>query len=248
MKSLAKRVEEYYICFRKMAEMWTFFNVGTNDFEEIKNDPLKAIKFFASMAHERAGSNPNFPSFHRKAIDMALEELSYKRDEFDKAVLYNNEFPEKVWEKFEEQCPMDKKREERKTNKKLTAGPVKGVLEMLREKGEPNIITLLSKKDVREARELLKRTKTKIKNENREYGGIGDKLSAFIMRDFHAFFGLWEESFRENYQNYVYLQPVDRWVRKISEIIWDVELNNSHDGAAEEIVERCREEGIDPVC
>jgi len=209
------------------------------------------------MAHERAGSNPKFPSFHRKAIDMALEELGYKRDEFSKAVLYNNEFPEKVWEKFEEQCSTEKDKERRKTkkkstiktNKKLTAGPVKGILELLRKEGEANIVMLLGRKKIRDARKLLKeQTKTRIRNGDEVCGGIGDKLSTFIMRDFHAFFGLWKGNLKENYHNYLYLQPVDRWVRKISEIIWDEELKNSHDRAAEEIVRRCKEEDINPVC
>jgi len=125
-----------------------------------------------------------------------------------------------------------------------------GILEMMSREGkhigEANIITLLGRKDVKNARNLL-RGKTE-HGKRKEMKGIGDKLSAFIMRDFHAFFGLWENDLRKDHKNYIHLQPVDRWVRKISEIIWDVKLSNNHDKAAEEIVKRCGEEGINPVC
>ncbi|MEM2935507.1 MAG: hypothetical protein QXF32_04000, partial [Candidatus Thermoplasmatota archaeon] len=82
--------------------------------------------------------------------------------------------------------------------------------------------------------------------------GIGNKVSALILRDFHCFLKLWriqdevpdEEKYRLQYR----FQPVDRWVERFSNLCWkDKKWSNKHDENAKLIVECCYTEGINPI-
>ena len=196
--------------------------------EQNKKQPSFIYVFFTTMAHERAGRNPNFSKFHRIALKRALEGKN-----FEDALLNDSKYPDRVWNEFEEQTKENGKKAANPTH---TMGAVKEILEKMREEKEPNIITLLGKKPVEEAREFLYSLK-----------GIGFKLSAFIMRDFCDFFDLWKDELKLDKEKYFHLQPVDRWIERVSKLVWNIELEGCHDEEAKKITKCCLEENIDPI-
>lgn len=226
--NLAKKVEKFAICYEEATKIWRAYLGLPIDLEKIRNNSLYAMFLFATLVHERAGRNPDFPKFHIIALKRALSGMS-----FEDTLLYDSDYPERVWRIF-------KKLTDNKPNEKNTVGPVKNVLEALRNEGyTTNIILYLGRLSVKNARKFL----TSIK-------GIGPKISALIMRDFHTFFGLWDKELREKPEKYYYnLQPIDRWVKRVSQIIWDsdVHFSNYHDKNAKEITKLCIENNVNPV-
>jgi len=124
-----------------------------------------------------------------------------------------------VWEKFVELT-------DKRPNENLTRGVIKDLLEKLRRKREPNVIKLLGDMKVPAANRFL-----------RSLHGIGPKISAFVLRDLEFFFKFWTDELKSEPQNYYLLQPVDRWVRRISELCWsNLNLPDDHDSAARLVV------------
>jgi len=195
------------------------------DIMKIKSDPYLAMIYLTGAVHERAGANPNFPKYHRLAIQRAL-----KGKDFSDTILNDPEYPDRVWGEFS-------KLTKERPNEKLTEGVVKDLLKKLRDEKEANIIRLLGSKNIEEASEFLKELK-----------GIGPKLSAFILRDLESFFGLWTCELKSNNQKYYLLQPVDRWVRRIANLCWPgIDLKNNHDKDSKKIVEKCINDKINPI-
>ena len=221
MKKVAKKVEEFSRCFKEATKIWRFYYGLPENLDDIRNDSLYAIQFFATMAHEREGKNPEFPKYHIIAIKKAL-----KGREFDEAVK-DDKFPEDVWKEFV-------KLTNGRPNEKLTGGVVRDILKNLRD--EPNIIKLIESKKIDKARGFLKSIR-----------GIGDKLSAFIMRELYDSFGYWKKDVDKDPNKFYHLQPVDRWVRRLSKLIWETTLSKNHDTASKEIVKLCLNEDVNPV-
>lgn len=223
MMNLSKKLSEFSKCYHKLSTI-SLKRIGlTSDFNRIKDDSLLSIFYFTVFVHERQGTNPDFQKFHRIAIRNTLNGKEFLLE------LKNNDFPNRVWENFKHLTGD-------KPNEKITKGPVCDILKKMQDEDEPNIIKLLSKKkDIVDAHNFLLSIK-----------GLGDKISAFILRDFQCFLKLWgyipdEEKYR--------LQPVDRWVRRFSGLCWK---NNNwesdkHNDNAKLIVECCHNDGIDPI-
>ena len=222
---LAFKIQSFSKCYQESVKIW-HMNLGfPEDLTLIKNNAYQAIRYLTTIFHERAGANPNFPRYHRIAIQRALN-----RRRFSDAVIHDADYPSRVWSEFE-------KLANEKPNEKLTKGVVKDLLEKLREEKQPNIIKLLGSMKLRDASDFLRRL-----------NGIGPKLSAFILRDLHWLFKLWTDELRDDPMKYYLLQPIDRWVRRISELCWpSLDLRNNHDRAAKQIVKKCRESGVDPI-
>ncbi len=205
-----------------------------DDFNRIRRDPLSAMFYFTVFCHERAGTNPNFQKYHRVSIRRALIKSKEHVDgtSFSSA-LKSKEFPEKVWKEFRSLV----KQAGSKPNAKITIGPVYFILKEMQGEKEPNIIRLLEKKGIVGAHEFL-----------RKIQGIGDKVSALILRDFQSFLSLWQVPKEERWR----LQPVDRWVRRFSELCWPNEFSAYNKRAkgsqmALLIVECCENEKINPI-
>ena len=108
-------------------------------------------------------------------------------------MLNDPEYPERVWNEFEKQTPT-KEDGKKAANPTHTMGAIKEILEKMKEEKEHNVIDFLGKKQIEDARKIL-----------RERRGIGDKLSALIMRDFCDFFGLWKDELKLNQEKYFHL-------------------------------------------
>jgi len=229
--TIAQKISEFSLCYKEAAKIWLFYSDLPEELNKIKSNPLLSMRLFAAMAHERAGRNPNFSKFHRIALKRALE----KRKNFEDALLNDSKYPDRVWNEFEEQTPT-KENGKKAANPTHTMGAVKEILEKMREEKEPNIVTLLGKKQVEKAREFLCSLK-----------GIGFKLSALIMRDFCDFFDLWKYELKLDKEKYFHLQPVDRWIERVSKLVWNIELEGCHDEEAKKITKCCLEENIDPI-
>lgn len=230
--TIAQKISEFSLCYKEAVKNWLFYSELPEEVNKIKNDPLLSMCLFAGMAHERAGRNPNFSKFHRIALKRTLE-----GKKFEDALLNDSKYPNRVWNEFEKQTPT-KENGKKATNPTHTMGAVKEILEKMKKEKEPNIATLLGKKQVEKAREFL-----------RSLTGIGFKLSAFVMRDFSDFFALWKDELKsdENKNKYFHLQPVDRWIERVSKSVWNIELEGSHDEKAEKIIKCCLKENIDPI-
>ena len=224
-RNLACKVRCFSKCYQEATKLWRKMIGLPEDVMKIKSDPYLAMIYLTGAVHERTGANPNFPKYHRLAIQRAL-----KGRDFSDTILHDLKYPDRVWSEFSN---LTKER----PNEKLTKGVVRDLLEKLREKGEANVIRLLGSMKIKEASRFL-----------RELNGIGPKLSAFILRDLESFFGLWTNELKSDNQNYYLLQPIDRWVERIANLCWPgIDLKNSHDKNAKNIVEKCINDEINPI-
>ena len=235
VNELALKVQSFAKCYQEATKIWRRELGIPDDLDEIKNDAYLAIIFLTDTLHARSGANPNFPRYHRLAIKEALQGRR-----FSDAIIRDEKYPERVWEKFVSLTGG-------KPNKGITEGVVKDLLEKIRswavDSGkerrpkQPNIIKLLGSNPLPEANKFLV-----------DINGIGPKISALILRDLEYFFGFWTDELRSKPQNYYLLQPVDRWVRRISKLCWpDLNLPNNHDSAAKLIVKKCSNSELDPI-
>ena len=221
MVKLAKKLAEFSICYEKLHTIYLKKIELPDDFKKIKSDPFLAILYFTVFVHERQGSNPDFQKFHRIAIRKSLN-----GSDFSTKLLNDKYFPDRVWRKFKELT-------NNKPNEKNTKGPVRDILEEMQKASEPNIIELLGGMTIKNAYNFLLGFK-----------GIGNKISAFILRDLQNFFKLWEVPNDDLYR----LQPVDRWVIRFSELCWPSEpWTDKHSRNAKIIVERCTKHNINPI-
>ena len=72
MEKLAKKLAEFSICYEKLHTIYLKKIGLPNDFKKIRSDPFLAILYFTAFVHEREGSNPDFPRYHRIAIRKSL--------------------------------------------------------------------------------------------------------------------------------------------------------------------------------
>ena len=220
--NLSKKLTEFSRCYHKLHTIHLKRIGLTDDFNKIKNDPLLAIFYFTVFVHERQGTNPDFQKFHRISIRNSLN-----GKDFSSQIINNKDFPDSVWKKFEVLT-------NNRPNEKITRGGISDILKEMQKKREPNIITLLSEKDLVDAHKFLLSIR-----------GIGDKISAFLLRNFQHFLKLWTVSDEEKYM----LQPVDRWVRRFSELCWPNEkwVDGKHNVNAKIIVKCCIKDDINPI-
>lgn len=214
--SLACVLESFGSCYDVAHSIW-MERVGLpSNHQELLTSPLKSLCFFATYAHERGGTNPRFALYHRVAIQ---DVYRLHRDILSEA------FADTVWDRFVRYT-------NGRPNKKLTEGPVKGVLARLRDSGESNLLTHLRSLTLERAYNWLIGIR-----------GIKHKIASFLLRDLWSYIGPWSDTPVEHLK---YLQPIDRWVR-----FWSEQLDDKWPSAdldfADRLVGLCRVAGIDPV-
>ena len=201
----------------------------TEQHKLLLHDSLKAIFLFTTYAHERQGSNPRFPLFHRVALIKSLDGRK-----FNKVLLEDEQFPESVWNEFKMMA--------KKPNKRITQGIVKHILEKMRNEGEPNLIRLLREKTLLKAYTWLKGVK-----------GIGPKLASFFLRDLWSFIGPWKNTAT---QDLYCVQPIDRWVQFWAKECWpqtkfpllkDAPSDTRVENFAKKVIQVYFQNDIDPI-
>lgn len=228
--SLPRVLENFGECFTVCFEIGLHrLGILSKDAEFDKNtllnSPFDALLFFTQYAHERVGGSL-YPICHRIALRKYVN-----RKNFVDTLFSDDTLPDKIWNEFE--------RLTRKLiggpNEKCTKGPVRNVLVKLRETGEPNIISLLSKHSIEGASRILRE----------EIKGIGPKISALFLRDLQECYNFWNP----NESNYYLLQPVDRWVGRMAEECWPAFIwsKKDHDRDAKEITRLCIQSGVNPI-
>lgn len=235
---LAVKVQEFSAAFDVARRVWDSREGLHIDYLFLDSKPFDAIMFFTMYAHERPFSNPRYPVAHRIAILRNIGASDVKEPSVnDKFANKYREpgFPNAVWNDFKTLLRIaDRDEETRNRMEKYTKGPVRIILEKLKKNKEPNIIALLTSKTLREAYEFLK-----------GIDGIGHKIAALFLRDARSYFGGWHDA-KES--DLYCVQPVDRWVRELAAMCWsDVDTEQNVEKVARDIVERCREQGIDPI-
>ena len=169
--------------------------IGVRESEtQLIGDPHWAMIFYTAYVHERQGSNPRFPLYHREAIRKAMN-----GKKFEDVILSDKGFPEKVWKNFLSFARP-------KPNEKITKGVVFEILKRMQDESQPNLISLLKSKSLFEAFEWLDGIQ-----------GIGQKLASLFLRDIWSFIGPWANTPKENM---FCLQPVDTWIAFWSKICW----------------------------
>ena len=184
--SLAQKLCEFAHCYDLSHRTWMRQIGLTKSERELISDAYDAMIFYTAYIHERQGSNPRFPLYHREALREAMNGR-----EFDDVLLSDISFPDRVWNYFLSFARP-------KPNKKITKGVVFQILNKMRDEHQPNLISLLRTKSLLEAYEWLKGVR-----------GIGPKLASLFLRDIWSFIGSWENTPEENK---FCLQPVDRWI------------------------------------
>lgn len=227
---LARKLSDFGSCYDLAHKIW-MQRVGLDEKEkELVNDSYGAMIFYIGYVHERQGSNPRFPLYHREALRRGLN-----RKEFDDVLLSDVDFPKRVWKCFLSFT-------QPKPNKKITEGVVYEILEKMRNEQQSNLISLLRSKSLLNAFKWL-----------RSVRGIGPKLAALFLRDIWCFIGEWENTLKDNWYC---LQPTDAWIKFWSEKCWpdaewtsNIKLNS--DSAkirfAKNLTSECFRCKIDPV-
>ncbi len=189
---LAQKLCDFASCYDLAHKIW-MSGLGLDE-RELVNDAYGAMIFYTAYVHERQGSNPRFPLYHREALRKGLD-----GKQFDYVLLSDVNFPKRVWKYFLSFAKP-------KPNEKITAGVVYQILDKMREEHQPNLISLLWSKSILSAFNWL-----------RSVRGIGPKLAAFFLRDIWSFIGAWENTPKDNL---FCLQPIDRWIIFWSEKCW----------------------------
>lgn len=229
--SLGQKLCEFAPCYDLAHKIW-MRRVGlTKSERELVSDAYGAMIFYTAYVHERQGSNPRFPLYHREALRRALNEKK-----FDYVLLSDTSFPDKVWNHFLSFA-------QPKPNKKITEGVVYQILNKMRDEQQPNLISLLRTKSLLGAFKWLN-----------EVRGIGPKLASLFLRDIWSFIEAWENTPKENM---FCLQPIDRWIIFWSRKCWPDAYWSSNkiriesDGAkikfAKVLTSKCLSSEIDPV-
>lgn len=225
---LSDKIGEFGECYQEAVKVWLDRSGLPTNLNVIRYEPFYTIMFITGAVHERAGANPEFPKYHRMAIRNALNGKDI--DEFSSVVLCDIVYANKVWEEFQRMT-------DGKPNEDRTIGPVKQLLVKIMVAREANIVTLLGSMSIEKAIGWLRGLK-----------GVGPKLSTFIVRDFECFFHPWSGELKQDPMKYRFCQPVDRWVRRVSELCWkNIKLDYDHDKKAENITRRCVKNHVDPI-
>jgi hypothetical protein len=240
-RSLARRVEEFSGAFDVARPIWDRRQGLCIDYRFLSSKPFDALMFFTLYAHERPFANPRYPVAHRIAILKAIGASDAKGASVNRkhARRYCEPgFAQAVWKEFKTLLTQDEGKEEaRKTLKNLkkyTRGPVLGILKMLTDERQPNIVVLLTSMKLREAYELLN-----------HIDWIGHKIAALFLRDVRGYCGGWPQA---EEGDLFCLQPVDRWVGRLAVKCWeDLKEEKNPEKMAREIVKRCGKEGVDPI-
>lgn len=159
----------------------------------LQADVKKALKFiYAHFAFARAGGER---AGYSDIAALAVDDFSGTK------VPLSNQ----LWERFKERC----RGKGIKPNEKLTKGVVEGIASLADKQGN---LFLWMGNEIRKSGELepLLLEFTKLK-------GISVKIASFIIRDTVWLWGL-EKRVRP--KDKLYLQPIDRWVRRIAKILW----------------------------
>jgi len=223
-RSLARVLESFGKCYDEAHSIWVKQVGLPSDHRQLLDSPIDALLYFTRYAHERAGRNPRFPVYHRIAIKKACG---------TGLDIMSPAFPTSVWQTFERQTPYDERKGRHKTNEKLTQGPVMEVLVSLQKSREPNLIALLRRMSLKEAHKWLT-----------DINGIGNKVASLFLRDIWYFIGEWPNTPPTDRK---FLQPVDVWVRSLSERAFQGAWPRADLAFAEQIVNRCKSVGIDPI-
>jgi hypothetical protein len=235
--SLAINFRDFSVAFDAARRVWDSREGLYIDYQSLDSKPFDAISFFTMYAHERPFSNPRYAIAHRMAILRNIGAIDAREpgvnDKFANKYCEPG-FPEAVWKDFKELLRIaDRDKETRKRMAKYTKGPVRTILETLKENRKPSIVALLRSMTLRQAYELLKKI-----------DGIGHKIAALFLRDVHSYSGGWHNAEESEYC----LQPVDRWVGKLAAMCWrDIDPRSNPEKMAKDIVIRCRKQGIDPI-
>jgi hypothetical protein len=180
------------------------------DTGQLVERPYAAMKFWTTMVHERAGTNPSFAQFHRESLDETLKLITNAEpsDTSFQQGLACPDFAERVWRRF---CTKTVKHDEERPNAKLTSGPVKGILSALRESDQSNVFRWLT-------RLPNPTTAWTTLQEKPNLNGIGRKLASFVLREVATFCGGWNCDIHQD--NSWVFQPMDRWVLRCCRIVW----------------------------
>ena len=226
--SLAQKLCDFSPCYDLAHKIW-MKRIGLKEREpELINDAYGAMIFYTAYVHERQGSNPRFPLYHREALRKALN-----GKKFDDVLLSDKSYPDKVWRYFLSFAHP-------KPNKKITRGVVFQILNEMQDEHQPNLITLLRTKNILVAFKWLD-----------DIRGIGPKLASLFLRDIWSFIGAWENTSKENM---FCLQPVDRWIVFWSSKCWPdanwprtLDSDRNKNRFAKVLTMKCLSSGIDPV-
>jgi len=222
---LVEELSEFASCYDVAHTIW-MKRVGLSvNHQKLIGDSLSAILFFTTYVHERMGSNPRFPLYHRLALKKALNGRDFKQ-----TLLHDEKFPENVWKKFKNLV----EQAHTKPNEQITEGIVRQILEKMSKENQHNLIVLLRKKSLQEAYEWLDSVR-----------GIGPKIAAFFLRDLWSFIGVWQDT---SELDLYCLQPIDRWVRFWSGECWPYkDWPSSDEKFAKMLIGVCQQINIDPV-
>ncbi|MCX6821997.1 MAG: hypothetical protein NTW30_04435 [Candidatus Aenigmarchaeota archaeon] len=227
----AHLLETFSDCYIASFEIGVY-RIEISDGNEFKKNRLlsnsfDALLYFTQYAHERQGANSNFSRYHRIALRKSLNERI-----FNDVLLQDNKFPENVWNEFKN-LTKDRITGIEYPNESHTIGAIRDILIHLKKNKESNIILLLKQYSLEDASNFLMELK-----------GIGEKISALFLRDLQEYFNFWEP----NKSNYFLIQPVDRWVKRLSKECWsDFIPSDIHDNNAKQITELCYQDNVNPI-
>ncbi|MEM2080422.1 MAG: hypothetical protein QXI02_06890 [Candidatus Caldarchaeum sp.] len=203
--------------------------------EILMNNPLKGCGYFLHHSFARAGAER--ARYGEKAAN-ALENVSKQKGYPN--LMKRRDASEIVWNEFEALCKADNKEPYSDMNR----GVIEGIISLVQQSEDFNPFKHLSN--------MLPDKVLDAYTEIMKIKGIGKKIAAMLLRDMVTILGIDDKSLPLH--NQVFLQPIDRWVKEISLVVFfdgwkptDVKKVTKHDWLiASVIVERCLNHGYSP--
>jgi hypothetical protein len=168
------------------------------------DDPQAGLEFFLQNSFERAGGgNAGYNKLAVKELRACVNDAGGYRN-FIRSASPQDE----VWRRFQDGrvgSPVG-------SNQSLNEGVVKGMVILAKESEADDYNPFVRISDLAKATGILSAWGIL-----RTIKGIGDKIASFLIRDVVSIMGLESSVSKEER---VFLQPVDIWIRRTTQIIW----------------------------
>ncbi len=223
-KTEAYEKKEYLPSVRRVSGQ--SFHTRSELSKHLLKDPQLALGILLSNGFARGGAEQaNYGEIASKALE---QEVTGRFNRFIK----QTDAPVRIWEKFVSICTEEWKG----TNEKLNKGVIHGLVTLASQHG--NVMSHLKEEISDDLEQAFIHLNT--------IHGIGPKVASLLLRDTAWLYDL-ENKIPPEYR--IYLQPVDRWIRRIARCMWtDLDNEAVPDWViAKRITDACNRYGISPI-
>ncbi|NWF87041.1 hypothetical protein HXY32_04450 [Candidatus Bathyarchaeota archaeon] len=191
----------------------------------------KGLEYFLRNGFARAGGEQaGYGDIAIKALNNCVKSMgSYA------IFMIKEDSPEILWFEFEGLC----KKQGKGANKRVNEGVIKGFIKLAKESFQNNYnpFSYVANK--------IHSSMTDAFLTLRNIKGIGDKISAFLLRDIVCILDI---EAKVRFEHRIFLQPIDRWIKEAAICLWeDLGERTPNWVIALRIIDKCNDFGVSGV-